>query len=123
MFDGVQVLALAGTLKDIQRLNPKPLLHCLGCVLMVAVLLEVEPSPQSEVLSALDLVFVKELELCEEFIWAAIAEAGNSNELIICIWVFLSCSGPHDSQFLQRHLEKRSKFLKCFALIDTQVLK
>jgi hypothetical protein len=24
------------------------------------------------------------LELCEAFIWAAIAEAGNSNELILC---------------------------------------
>ena len=51
MFDRVQVRALAGTLKDIQRLVPKPLLHCLGCVLKVVVLLEGEPSPQSEVLS------------------------------------------------------------------------
>ena len=24
------------------------------------------------------------LELCEAFIWAAISEAGNSNELILC---------------------------------------
>ena len=46
-------LALAGPLKDIQRLVPKPLLCCLGCVLRVIVLLEGEPSPQSEVLSAL----------------------------------------------------------------------
>ena len=38
-------------LKDIQRLVPKPLLYCLGCVLRVVVLLEGEPSPQSEVLS------------------------------------------------------------------------
>ena len=36
---------------DIQRLVPKPLLHCLDCVLRVVVLLEGEPSPQSEVLS------------------------------------------------------------------------
>ena len=40
MFDRVQVQALAGPLKDIQRLVPKPLLCCLGCVLRVVVLLE-----------------------------------------------------------------------------------
>jgi hypothetical protein len=51
--DRVQVRALAWTLKDIQRLVPKPLLCCLGCVLRVVVLLEGEPSPQSEDLSAL----------------------------------------------------------------------
>ena len=54
MFDWVQ--ALAGPLQDIQRLVPKPLLRCLGCVLRVVVLLEVEPSPQSKVLSALEHV-------------------------------------------------------------------
>ena len=53
MFDWVQVWPLAGPLKDIQRLVQKPLLHCLGCVLNVVVLLKGEPSPQSEVLSAL----------------------------------------------------------------------
>ena len=37
--DRVQGRALAGPLKDIQRLVPKPLLCCLGCVLMVVVLL------------------------------------------------------------------------------------
>ena len=51
MFDPVQAPALAGTLKDIQRLVPKPLLRCPGCVLRVVVLLESEPSPQTEVLS------------------------------------------------------------------------
>ena len=45
MFDRVQVQALAGPFKDIQRLVPKPLLLCLGCVLRVVVLLEGEPSP------------------------------------------------------------------------------
>ena len=40
MFDRVQVWALTGPLKDIQRLVPKPLLHCFGCVLRVVVLLE-----------------------------------------------------------------------------------
>ena len=48
-FDRVQVPALAGPLKDIQRLVPKPLLHCLGCVLRGVVLLEGETSPQSEI--------------------------------------------------------------------------
>ena len=57
LFDRVQVRALAGPLKDIQRLVPKPLLQCLGCVLRVVVLSEGEPSPQSEVLSALDVTF------------------------------------------------------------------
>ena len=69
MFDQVQVRALAGPLKDIQRLVPKPLLHCLGCVLRVVVLLEGEHSPQSEVLSALEQVFIKDLctLLCSYF--------------------------------------------------------
>ena len=58
MFDQVQVRALAGPLKDIQRLVPKPLLHCLGCVL-----LEGEHSPQPEVLSALEQVFIKDLSV------------------------------------------------------------
>ena len=57
MFDRVQVRALTWTLKDIQRLVPKLLLHCLGCVLRVVVLLGGEPLPQSEVLSALDAGF------------------------------------------------------------------
>ena len=61
MFDQVQGMALAGPLKVIQRLVPKPLLCCLGCVLRVVVLMEGEPSPQSEVLSALEQVFTKDL--------------------------------------------------------------
>ena len=44
MLNQVQVRALAGSLKDIQRHVPKPLLLCLGCVLRVVVLLEGEPS-------------------------------------------------------------------------------
>ena len=63
MFDQVQVRALAGPLKDIQRLDLKPLLHCLGCVLRVVVLLEGEASPQSEVLSTLEEVFIKDLSV------------------------------------------------------------
>ena len=63
MFDQVQVRALAGPLKDIQRLISKPLLHCLGCVLRVIVLVEGEPSPQSEVLSTLDQVFINDLSI------------------------------------------------------------
>ena len=63
MFDRVQVQALAGPLKDIQRLVLKPLLHCLGCVLRVVVLLEGDPSPQSEVLNAPEQVFIKNLSV------------------------------------------------------------
>ena len=66
MFDQVQVRALAGPLKDIQRLVPKPILGCLGCVLRVVVLLEGEPSPQSVVLSALEQVFIKDLALSSD---------------------------------------------------------
>ena len=61
MFNRVQVRALAGPVKDIQSLVPKPILSCLGCVLWVVVLLECDPSPQSEFLSALEQVFIKEL--------------------------------------------------------------
>ena len=69
MLNRVQVRALAGPLKDIQRLVLKPLLRCLGYVLRVIVLLEGEPLPQSEVLSALEKVFIKDLctSLCLSF--------------------------------------------------------
>ena len=60
---GVQVWPMAGPLKDIQRLVLKPLLCSLGCVLGVVVLLEGEPSPQSEVLSALEQVFINDLSV------------------------------------------------------------
>ena len=63
MFDQDQVQDLSWPLKDIQRLVPKPLLLCLGCVLMVVVLLEGEPSPQSEVLSTLERFFIKDLSV------------------------------------------------------------
>ena len=59
MLDRVQVQALAEPLKDI----PKPLLCGLGCVLRVVVLLEGEPSPQSEILRALEQVFIKDLSV------------------------------------------------------------
>ena len=58
MFVRVQVQAVAGPLKYFLRVVLKPLLSCLGCVLMVVVLLEGEPSPQSEVQSALEQVFI-----------------------------------------------------------------
>ena len=61
MFDRVHGWALTGPLKDIQRLGLKPLL--LGCVLRVVVLLEGEPSPQSEVLRALEQVFINDLSV------------------------------------------------------------
>ena len=61
--DRVQVRALAVPLKDIQRLVPKQNQICIGLVLRVVVLLEGEPSSQSEVLSALEQVFIKDLSL------------------------------------------------------------
>ena len=63
MLDRVEVRSLAGPLKDIQRLFPTLLLRCLGCVLRVIVLLEGESYPQSEVLSALEQVFIKYLSV------------------------------------------------------------
>ena len=62
MLNWVEVRALAGPIKDIhtQEVVPKPLLHGLGCVLWVIVLLEGEPSAQSEVLNALDQDFIKD---------------------------------------------------------------
>jgi hypothetical protein len=63
MFDLVQVRALAGQLKDIQRRVPKPLLRCFGCVLRVVVLLEGEPSPQFEVMRAQKQIFIKDLSV------------------------------------------------------------
>jgi hypothetical protein len=69
MFDWVQVRALAGPLKDIRRLVPKLLLRCLDCVLRVIVLLEGELEPQSEVLSTLEQVFIKDLSvLCSIYL-------------------------------------------------------
>ena len=59
MLDLVQVRSLGGPFKDIQRLVPKSLLRFLGCVLRVVILLEGEPLTQSEVLSALEQVFIK----------------------------------------------------------------
>ena len=43
MFNQVQDRALAGPLKDLQKLVLKSLLRCLGCVLTIVVLLEGEP--------------------------------------------------------------------------------
>ena len=62
MFDRVQVWALAGPLKDIQTC-PKatPALFWLSAEGFV--LLEGEPSPQSEVLSALEQVFIKDVSV------------------------------------------------------------
>ena len=66
MLDQLKVLALAGPLRDIQRLVPKPILHCVGCVLRVVVLLEGEPSTQAEVTTALEQVLVMDLFLCQK---------------------------------------------------------
>uniref|UniRef100_A0AAZ3SLF3 Peptidase S1 domain-containing protein n=1 Tax=Oncorhynchus tshawytscha TaxID=74940 RepID=A0AAZ3SLF3_ONCTS len=63
MFERVRVRALAGPLKDIQRLVPKPILRCPCCVLREVILLVGEPSSQSEVLSALEQDFIKHLSV------------------------------------------------------------
>ena len=57
MLDRVQVQALAGPLKDIQRLVAKPLLHCLGCVPRVV---EGEPLP---LVWGPEQVFIKDLSV------------------------------------------------------------
>jgi hypothetical protein len=72
MLDQVQDRALPGPLKDIVRLVQKPLLRCLGCVLRVVVLLEGEPSPESEVLSALEQVSSRITLYFALFIFASI---------------------------------------------------
>jgi len=60
----VQIWALAGPLKDIHIVVLKPLLCYLGSVLWVVVLLEDEPSPQSEVQSALKCsVIIKDVSV------------------------------------------------------------
>ncbi len=63
MSDWFRVPALAGPLEDIHRVVPKPLLHCLGCVCRVIVMLEGELSAQSEFLSALNQVFIKDISV------------------------------------------------------------
>jgi hypothetical protein len=63
MFIRVQVWALVGSLNDIQRLVPKPLLHFLGFLLRVVVLLEGEPLPQFEVLKELSVLCSVHLSL------------------------------------------------------------
>ena len=61
--DQVQVRAMAGLFKDVQRLVPKSLLCCLGCVLKVVVLFDREPSSQHEVLRTLEKIFIKDLSV------------------------------------------------------------
>ena len=67
--------------KDIQTLVLKPLLCWLGCVLRVVVLLEGEPSPQSEVLSTQGQVFIKDLSvLCSINLCLAVPAAENRRD-------------------------------------------
>ena len=55
--------SLTGPLNSIHRLVPMPLLRCLGNVLMVVILLEGKPSPQSDVLWFLEQAFIKDLSV------------------------------------------------------------
>jgi hypothetical protein len=59
MFDRVQVWALATQ----RHWDLSGSYFCVDCVLIVVVLLEGEPSPQSEVLSDLEQVFIKYLSV------------------------------------------------------------
>ena len=61
MFPAYSGLATQGHSKTCSQASSA--LSCLGCVLRVIVLLEGEPSPQSEVLSALEQVFIKDLSV------------------------------------------------------------
>ncbi len=61
MVNWVQVMALAGPLKDVHGVLPKLLLYYLGSLLKVIVLLECDPLAQCEVLRALDLGFIKDI--------------------------------------------------------------
>jgi hypothetical protein len=74
------------------------------------------------------------LELCETFIWAAISEAGNSNELILCsrgnsgsslsVAVFMRAGFIIALDgFCDCTLKILSKFLKFSRLTDLHVLK
>ncbi len=63
MSDWFQVPPLAGPVEDVHRVVPKPFLHCLGCVRRVIVMLEGELSAQSEVRSALNQVFIKDISV------------------------------------------------------------
>ena len=62
MSDQVQVRALAGPLKYIQRLVPKPLLLLAVCLRSLSCW-KVNLCPQSEVLSTLEQVFIKDLSV------------------------------------------------------------
>ena len=92
-FDRVPVCALAGPLKDIQRLVPKPLLRCLGCVIRVVVLLEGEPSPKSEFLSALEQVFIKDL--------CPLLHLSFPRSWLVSQFLLLKTSPQHDPSILQ----------------------
>ena len=59
MFGPVQVRSLAGPLRYIHRVMPKPCPGCLVSVLGLIILLEGKPSAKSEILRALDQVFFK----------------------------------------------------------------
>ena len=74
--------ALAGPLKDIYRVFPKPLLRCLGCVLRVIVLLE------SKVLSALGQVFTV------GFLLTSLTKALLVRLLSLAGWPTLGSPGP-----------------------------
>lgn len=56
----ISVRTLAGPLKNIDRVVPKPLLCYFSCVLGVVVLLEVEPPADSEVVNTVEKGFTQD---------------------------------------------------------------
>ena len=63
ILNGIEVLALAGLLKDFHALVLKPFQCCFGCILEVIVLLERKSAPQCKVFCTLKQVLLKDLPL------------------------------------------------------------
>lgn len=62
MFNRVQVQALGGPFKDIQRHTPNlSLKPCLACMFKVVVMLRDEPLPPSEIVCTQDEVFFEDV--------------------------------------------------------------
>ena len=78
--------------------------------------------------SVVDVEMCLLLELCEAFIWAAISEAGNSNELILCSRGNSGSSFPmavlmRDSLIIALDVFFRLHLKKISGLTEPQVLK